>query len=82
MSTPIIVTVSDLCLKTEYILEDGDQVIEIEMSVLGPAVTAIFSKPVSVLEVEMNFPEICGDINYELIYVSGPTGNGFSPTLD
>ena len=49
---------------------------------LGPAVTAIFSKPVSVLEVEMNFPEICGDINYELIYVSGPTGNDFSPTLD
>ena len=56
--------------------------LDLELTLLGPAVTQIFDVPKSDLELEMSVPGICGPVTYILTLDNGPVGSTLEPTLD
>ena len=80
VSQPIEVVIADLCLETQFTIQETT--LNIDLTVLGPEVTRNFDKPITVLEVQVNQPHICGSVQYELIRQSGPPGVDLTPTID
>ena len=70
LSGPIEIVVADFCLETAYIVDILE--VEIDLTLLGPSVTATFDKPVTDLSIEMEVPNICGPVIYEVTLEDGP----------
>ena len=70
LSDPIEIVVADFCLETAYIVDILE--VEIDLTLLGPSVTATFDRPVTDLSIEMDVPNICGPVVYEVTLESGP----------
>ena len=79
---PIEVDLVDLCLTTEYVMQEPPIPILIEATALGPEVCLTFAEPITQLDIDLGGTRICGAPVYELTVVSGTTSQQQFLTLN